>query len=119
MRQTRRWMLGSLIGGFLLACSGPGALLPVEIPADKQNCIGHWEGAGVVLTITSHGNLSYERAVGAGFTELNAPIQAWGDDWFEAGIGPMKTRFQIDQAPHQADGTWHMTLDGIELRRIM
>jgi hypothetical protein len=40
-----------------------------------------------------------------------------GDD-FSVGIGPMTTTFDVSKPPHQdKDGSWRMTVDGLELTR--
>ena len=120
LRSTRRWFLGMSGASMLLACAGlQEAVTAVPVPANKKNHVGEWKGVGVTLTITPDGGLAYEKTSGVGSKSLTAPIQGWGPDWFEAGIGPMKTRFKVNKAPKKKRGAWYMTVDGTELKRVL
>ena len=120
LSRSRRWFLGVSGAAMLLACAGlEDAVTAVPVPENKKNFVGKWEGVGVSLTITPDGGLAYEKTGGVGSKSLNAPIQAWGPGWFEAGIGPLKTRFVVNKPPKKKRGTWHMTIDGTELKRVL
>lgn len=73
--------------------------------------------AAVTLTITADGGLDYKRTSGVANTSVQAPVQVWADDHFDAGIGPLTTSFHIDAPPHQDGDVWKMTVDGVELTR--
>lgn len=107
--------LVALLGFLSLACS---ALQGKPVPPDKQGYVGEWNGVGMTLTLTADGGLAYERTGGSGNTSVNAPVQAWGTDTFDAGIGPIKTTFKVNVPPHDDGGTWKMTVDGVELTRV-
>ena len=93
-------------------CSDP-------LPPDKQQYAGVWTSHIMYLQITPGGTVNYKRQKDVGNTELSGiPIQTFADDHFIVGIGPAKTRFVIDEPPHQTEGgSWKMTVDGVELTR--
>lgn len=78
---------------------------------------GHWTGPGVTLTIDPGGQVSYERKSGISTTSVDLPLSSFGDDFFEVGLFGMTTRFEVQQLPHQVDGEWRMTVEGVELTR--
>jgi hypothetical protein len=95
-----------------LACGG---MAPVAPPASY---VGTWTNADTTLAIDAGGSVSYHHTGGT-TTTLNVPGQAWRNDSFDAGVGPITTTFHVDAAPaDDGTGTWKMTVDGEELTRI-
>ena len=91
---------------------------PIPIPEDKAAYVGTWEGPGMQLTIRADGMVSYRREVGSGSRRLEAPIRAFSGHDFEVGLGSLTTTFEVSDPPHERDGTWLMTVDGVDLERI-
>lgn len=87
------------------------------LPQDRQQYVGHWRGPGVDLHIHADGRLAYKRTQGSSSTSIDAPIQKFEGDDFIVGVGPIGTRFDVSRAPHEVDGVWTMTVDGVELFR--
>lgn len=100
------WLV--MMTAVLAACSKP-------LPADKQAYAGDWRGDNMTLRIQPDGLISYERIEGNTTTKINAPIQSFDGDHFSVGYGPITTTFEVSQPPHQIDGVWFMTVDGVEL----
>ncbi|KFN41313.1 hypothetical protein [Arenimonas oryziterrae] len=94
----------------LAACAKP-------IPADKQDFVGYWQAPNMAMLITADGRLKYKREKGTGNVSIDAPIKAFENGGFTSGIGPLTTFFKIDKTPHEEDGVWKMTIDGVELQR--
>jgi hypothetical protein len=89
-----------------------------EIEVYKKEFYGTWSGGGVTISI-SPGHVDYQKNKGSTNTSINAPIQSFAKEYFEVGMFGINTTFEIDEAPHQKeDGTWHMTLDEVELTKI-
>ncbi len=109
----------ALVGAISLGCAGMvDAVSAKPVPADKLDYVGSWTGGPITLTLTADGMCSYRNAPQDGMTsEVNAPIQLWHATGFDVGIGPLVTTYTVSEAPHQLDGTWHMTLDGQDLTR--
>jgi hypothetical protein len=87
------------------------------VPEERQDIVGKWEGAGVTLNLTAEGHCDYVK-IGTGKKEINAPVQRWGEDGFDVGIGGLTTTFEVSKWPHEDDGKWKMTVDGAELVRV-
>lgn len=110
MTKAIRWFLAATLLMLAVACSKP-------VPPAQKNYIGLWEAAEMRLLITADGTLDYKRVQGGGSTSINAPIQEFTASGFTAGLGPLKTEFKVGQAPHEVEGVWKMTVDGVELTR--
>ncbi|MFT3806675.1 hypothetical protein [Arenimonas sp.] len=110
MKTTLRAFLAMLLLALLTACSKP-------VPEAQKDYVGLWEANEMRLLITADGTLDYKRVQGGGSTSINAPIQEFTASGFSAGLGPLKTEFKVGQAPHQVEGVWKMTVDGVELTR--
>ena len=67
----------------------------IEVPAEKHNYIGPWEGVGMSLLITADGTVAYERKKSGGSTSINAPIQEFQGDSFTVGIGLWDPAFSV------------------------
>jgi hypothetical protein len=105
-----------------LGCAGVvDAFEPTPVPADSDAFVGCWEGASgeveVELCIAASGQLEYHRQEGITRTELNVSIQSWSPDGFDAGVGPLVTHFDVQEAPARVDSQWQMTIDGVTLYR--
>lgn len=95
----------------LVACAVP-------VPADKADYVGVWRAEGMSLLITADGSVVYHRLRKGARTSIDAPLKGFHGDDFEVGIGPLTTTFKVDAPPHQIDGRWTMTVDGVELTRV-
>ena len=87
------------------------------LPADKAAYAGHWSNQHMDLLITPAGSVKYQRRMGNVHESIDAPIQEFTDEGFTAGIGPLKGKFKVTVPPHEVDGKWKMTVDGLELTR--
>ena len=94
----------------LAACGKP-------VPEEHRDMVGLWESPEMHLLITADGHVDYKRKKSTGDVALNAPLQEMRRDGFTAGMGPLKTDFKINERPHEIDGDWWMTVDGMPLRR--
>jgi hypothetical protein len=90
----------------------------VAVPADKAAYVGQWNAEGMSLLITRDGSIQYNRLRKGAKTSINGPLKGFVGEDFEVGIGPMTTTFKVATPPHQVDGQWRMTVDGVELTRI-
>ena len=50
-------------------------------------------------------------------TSVNGPLKKFDGDDFIVGVGPIETAFKVSAVPHQEDGVWKMTVDGVELSK--
>jgi len=88
------------------------------IAAHRRSFNGTWQGGGVTITIEPGGQVKYENTAGAVDKSIDAPIQDFRQDAFVVGFLWITTTFQVDEAPHEVDGVWRMTLDGVALERV-
>ena len=111
-------MLGAaVITAIVLAGCACGGCQGVPVPEEHKDLVGKWEGEGVTLSITAEGHCSYVKLSG-GKVEINGPIQRYGDDGFDVGVGPATTTFEVSKWPHEDGGKWKMTMDERELVRV-
>jgi len=110
-RRCRFVVLAALL--VLLAACG------IEVPQAKVEYVGRWEADGMSLLITRDGSVSYKRLGKGASIKIDGPLQAFHGDDFEVGIGPMKTAFRVSSPPRKIDGAWRMTVDGVELTRVV
>lgn len=75
-------------------------------------------GSPIELTITPDGSVDYKRLEGGIKRSVTAPIRAFRRDGFEVGALGLNTTFRIDRPPHEENGVWKMTIDGVELTRV-
>lgn len=107
----RKLLMTSMLACLLLAaCSKP-------LPPEKAAYAGYWRAHAMALLITVGGNVEYTREEGGKRTSINGPLQKFDGDNFTVGIGPLKTTFVVSAPPHQDQGDWHMTVDGVDLTR--
>jgi hypothetical protein len=95
----------------LAACARP-------LPSDKASYAGAWKGGPILLVITPEGRAVYERKEGSMSKKIDAPVKEFKGDNFVVGVGFMSTEFVVSAPPHEDDGVWKMTVDGIELTRV-
>ena len=95
------------------------------LPSDKLDYVGKWKGTlnneTMHIVIGKDSSLSYirkkERDGFSSSSSVNAPIQEFKGDNFVAGVLIWDTEFVVSQAPKKVNGTWTMTVDGVELTR--
>lgn len=107
---TSKTLLAAVLACALAACSRP-------IPAERSAYVGEWHGTAMAILITRDGSVAYLRLEGGVRKTIDAPLKEFQGDNFAVGIGPMSTIFVVSMAPHQEDGKWKMTVDGVELTR--
>ena len=91
----------------------------IDVPPAKSAYVGQWQADGMSLLITQDGRISYKRFKQGASTKIDAPLKAFHDDDFDVGIGPMATTFKVSSAPREIEGSWKMTVDGVELTRVL
>ena len=110
----RNFRLGAVLAAALVAvgCGQP-------VPADKAAYVGRWvsETPEMSLLILQEGRVEYLRKEGSSSTSISAPIQGYFGNDFDVGLGFMNTRFVVSEPPHQVEGVWKMTVDGVVLTR--
>ena len=87
------------------------------VPADKQAYVGEWQSKGVAINIDQGGKVIYVKESGGSNSRVEAPLQGFTGNDFTIGLGPMKTTFKVSVPPHEDNGEWKMTVDGVELTR--
>lgn len=108
MHRVRAALVSLLL--LLAACGEP-------VPLARASYIGDWQAENMRLVITADGRVMYERREGGASKSIKAPIRSFDGDNFSVGIGPFSTTFVVTQPPHQSNGAWKMTVDGVELTR--
>ncbi|HTD28288.1 MAG TPA: hypothetical protein VK660_02760 [Xanthomonadaceae bacterium] len=107
MRKTLLVLLAVLL---LASCAKP-------VPPDKAAFVGEWRASSMLLLITQDGSIAYKRLKGGATTSINGPLKDFEGNNFVVGVGPLKTTFVVTAPPHQENGQWKMTVDGVELTR--
>ena len=105
-----RTLLAAGVLAALAACSNP-------LPADRAAYIGEWEGTGMVLEINQGGQVYYKRVGGGSSRSIDMPLVRFEGANFVVGFGPFTTTFVVSVPPHESNGAWLMTVDGVQLRR--
>lgn len=102
----------------LLALVGCGQ----AVPPDKQAYIGEWQSNGMAVNISQSGRVIVVKESpdggNSGKTRVEAPLQGFDGNDFTIGLGPMKTTYKVSVPPHEDNGEWKMTVDGMELTRV-
>jgi len=110
-RFTAKILPAAVIAAFLVCgCAQP-------IPPDKREFIGHWSGGGVTLVIAADGGMNYRRVSGASTNEVAGPIFKWEGNNFSVGIPVVNSDFVVSEPPHEEDGKWVMTIEGVRVTR--
>jgi hypothetical protein len=91
----------------------------IAVPEDKSDYVGEWRAPDMSLLITRDGRVEYWRTEGMSKTSVSGPLQAFDGDDFTVGLSFMSTRFDVTVPPHEADGEWTMTVDGVRLKRVL
>lgn len=107
---TRRIAIAILVSLLLAACG-------VAVPEHKADYVGEWTAPGMYLLLTQDGSVVYWRIRKGASVEIEGPLKGFKGDDFEAGFGPITTVFKVSAPPHQVDGDWLMTVDGVEMTR--
>ena len=89
----------------------------VPVPAEKSAYVGEWQETTMYLLITQDGSIRYNRINGGVTTSVEGPLKGFDGDNFEAGIGPLSTKFVVSKPPFQEEGVWKMVVDGVELTK--
>lgn len=85
------------------------------VPADKAEYAGTWEGGGMHLSVTAEGRATFSKDNGA--VKFSGPITQWFEEDFVVGVMVMRRKIDVTAPPHQVDGRWRMSVEGIELTR--
>ena len=104
-----------LFCGVALACLLAACVKP--LPAEKRVYVGEWKGGPISLVILEGGRVIYARKEGNLSKSIDAPLKEFRGDNFFVGVGFMNTEFVVAKPPHEEDGLWKMTVDGVELTR--
>ena len=103
------FVLVGLALSFSAGCAKP-------LPPERQSYVGFWEaddhGEHFVLGLSGEGRARYLRTKPGSSEELDMPVKGFVGDSFDIGLGPISTHFEVQQAPHQEQGRWTMTVDG-------
>lgn len=99
-----------------LACGGldPTAFQPPAPPPPEWQ--GTWEGEGLTVVISPDGMVKVEHT-GATHSSVQMPGRGFEPDAITLGIGPIASRYELQQGPHAENGLWTMTFDGVVLTR--
>lgn len=108
--RVARALLASFALVLLVACSHP-------VPPDRAAYVGEWAGAGMELHIEHGGQVYYKRVTNHTSRTINMPLLRFEGANFVVGFGPFTTTFVVSVPPHESDGAWLMTVDGVELTR--
>ena len=107
----RKLMMLAVLACLLLAgCRKP-------LPHEKAAYAGYWRAHEMVLLITVGGDVQYTVKEDGKRNSINGPLQQFEGDNFVVGMGPLKTTFVVTAPPHQREGAWHMTVNGVDLTR--
>lgn len=95
----------------LTACSSP-------LPENKLHYAGQWQSKEMSLLILDDGSVAYERLKGGATTSINGPLKEFVGDDFVVGILFLTTTFDVSEPPHDENGIWRMTVDGVRLTKV-
>jgi hypothetical protein len=105
-----RALVASGVLALLVGCGHP-------LPADRAAYVGEWHGAGMTLEIDQGGQVYYQRVGHGSSRSIDLPLVRFEGADFVVGIGPFTTTFVVSNPPHESNGEWRMTVDGVELVR--
>ncbi len=95
---------------FLAGCTKP-------ISPDRSGYVGRWSGKDMSLTIRQGGKVTYRRKKGMSSTKIDAPLMKFEGNDFIVGFWKFKTAFVVSEPPHEENGVWKMTVNGVELTK--
>jgi hypothetical protein len=110
--------VGDLSSSFMADLEPPPEGPPRADLAPHSDFLGVWEAPEMRLAIRRDGNLSYRRIQSGASPGLEAPIASMSTKAIVAG-GGLEISFRIDAIPHRVGNQWRMTVDGVELRRVL
>lgn len=114
-RVLRPALVVLLFSALLVACGE-------AVPESKMDYVGVWRAEDMRLEIRKEGhvkfNRQWEKDGMSGSSSLDAPLQGFHGDSFIAGLGCMKTTFNVEKPPFRKDGEWRMVVDGVEFVRV-
>ncbi len=90
----------------------------IAVPDDKSDYIGEWRAPDMGLYISRDGRVEYWRKQGLAKTSVEGPLQSFEGDDVTVGVSVMTTTFDVTVPPHEVDGEWTMTVDGVRLTRV-
>ena len=106
-----RYILTMLAILTLAACAQP-------LPPEKSSYAGNWQSGAMELRITQDGDVAYKRRIGSNTTKsVRGPLRSFEGNNFIVGVWPLKVTFEVSAPPHEVQGSWKMTVDGVELTR--
>jgi hypothetical protein len=108
VRNLASVVIGSAL--LLAGCTKP-------IPPERSTYVGEWRAPQMAVVIGQDGNVVYRRVEGGNTATLSGSLKEFVGDDFVVGIWPFLTTFDVTVPPHEQDGVWSMTVDGVELRR--
>ena len=88
------------------------------VPESKAAYVGTWEGTNMRLKISQDGRISYRRTGSELNVDVNIELSAFEGDSFIAGVGPLRTVFNVSRPPHVKGSTKRMVVDGVELAKV-
>ncbi len=109
--RSMKTLAAAVLLGALVGCAKP-------IPQERSAYVGEWHGASMDLRIEQDGRVAYRRWRGSVHTSIDAPLREFEGDNFIVGVGPLTTIFVVSAPPHEVDGNWKMTVDGVELTKM-
>ena len=90
----------------------------IAVPDDKRDYVGEWRAPQMSLRISRDGRVDYWRSEGRSKTSVSGPLQSFDGDDFTVGISFMTTTFDVAVPPHEDNGEWTMTVDGVRLSKM-
>lgn len=100
-----------ILAGLMTGCTKP-------LPSDKMAYAGEWQGPHIYLFISPSGDVEYERQQGATTTSITGAINAFDGNSFSVGFAFITADFEVSTPPYQAQGQWHMVVDGEKLTKL-
>lgn len=91
-----------------------------EVPEEKSDYIGVWQGDNIFLEINANGDVSYAKVTEEGGIEetIDSPIQGFDGDDFSIGYLFFTKDFKVEKPPFKEDGMWKMRVNGANLVKV-
>ena len=90
-----------------------------QLPEGKLNYSGEWRSKEMALLILEDGSVSYKRLKNGVTTSVNGPLKKFVGDDFIVGVFFLTTTFDVSEPPHEENGVWKMTVDGVKLTKVI